>query len=107
MTRGDCWKDVEVRKLIFDRHSNACVSQVDIERSSSQLTVTIHTARPGIIIGRSGANVEELRQLIERTTGKKARINIQEVRQPEMNSVLVARNVADQLERSVSPSDGP
>lgn len=95
-------EDVDVRKLIFFRHQNAGVSQVDIERSSNQITVTIHTARPGIIIGRSGANVEELRQVIERETDKKVRINIQEVRQPELNAVLVARNVADQLEKRVA-----
>lgn len=95
-------EDVDVRKLIFERHSNAGVSQVDIERSANQVTATIHTARPGIIIGRSGANVEELRQTIEKETGKKVRINIQEVRQPELNAVLVARNVADQLEKRVA-----
>jgi small subunit ribosomal protein S3 len=95
-------EDWDVRKLIFTRHSNAGVAQVDIERSANQITATIHTARPGIIIGRSGANVEELRQVIERETGKKVRINIQEVRQPEVNAVLVARNVADQLEKRVA-----
>lgn len=95
-------EDIEVRKTIMTRHSNAGVSQVDIERSANQITVSIHTARPGIIIGRSGANVEELRQLLERQTGKKVRINIQEVRQPEVNAVLVARNVADQLEKRVA-----
>jgi small subunit ribosomal protein S3 len=95
-------EDIHVRKSIMQRHSNAGVSQVDIERSANQITVTIHTARPGIIIGRSGTNVEDLRQLIERETGKKVRINIQEVRQPEVNAVLVARNIADQLEKRVA-----
>lgn len=95
-------EDVDVRKTIMTRHGNAGVSQVDIERSANQITVTIYTARPGIIIGRSGTNVEELRQVIERETGKKVRINIQEVRQPELNAVLVARNVADQLEKRVA-----
>lgn len=95
-------EDVDVRRTIMARHSNAGVSQVDIERSANQVTVTIHTARPGIIIGRSGSNVEDLRQLLERDTGKKVRINIQEVRQPELNAVLVARNVADQLEKRVA-----
>lgn len=95
-------EDIDVRNLIFTRHGNAGVSQVEIERSANQITATIHTARPGIIIGRSGANVEELRQAIEHETGKKVRINIQEVRQPETNAVLVARNVADQLEKRVA-----
>ncbi|HZT97518.1 MAG TPA: 30S ribosomal protein S3 [Chloroflexota bacterium] len=95
-------EDVQVRQLILGRHQNAGIAQVDIERSANQITATIHTARPGIIIGRSGANVEELRQTLERETGKKVRINIQEVRTPELNATLVARNVADQLEKRVA-----
>ena len=95
-------EDIDVRGRILTKHSNAGISQVDIERSANQITVTIHTARPGIIIGRSGTNVEELRQMIESETGKKVRINIQEVRQPELNAVLVARNIADQLEKRVA-----
>jgi small subunit ribosomal protein S3 len=95
-------EDVKIRRIIFDRHQNAGVAQVDIERAANQVTVTIHTARPGIIIGRSGTNVEELRQLLERETGKKVKVNIQEVRQPELNATLVARNVADQLEKRVA-----
>jgi small subunit ribosomal protein S3 len=95
-------EDLKVRKLIIDRHQNAGVAQVDIERSANQVTATIHTARPGIIIGRSGGNVEDLRQSLERATGKKVRINITEIRQPELNAVLVARNVADQLEKRVA-----
>jgi small subunit ribosomal protein S3 len=64
--------------------------------------VTIHTARPGIIIGKSGQNVEQLRQILEQRTGKKVKVNILEVRQPDVNAVLVARSIADQLEKRVS-----
>lgn len=95
-------EDRFIRNLILERHANAAVAAVDIERSGNNVTVTIHTARPGIIIGRSGANVEQLRQLLESKTAKKIKINIQEVRQPDLNAQLVARNIADQLEKRVS-----
>lgn len=95
-------EDLEIRKTIMTRHSNAGVAEVDIERSGNNVTVTIHTARPGIIIGKSGQNVEQLRQLLEQRTGKKVKVNIMEVRQPDVNATLVARSIADQLEKRVS-----
>jgi len=64
--------------------------------------VMIHTAKPGIVIGKSGANVEELRKLLEQKTGKRVAVNILEIRQPDLNAVLVARNVAEQLEKRVA-----
>lgn len=95
-------EDRAIRNLIMDRHQNAGVASVDIDRSANNVTVTIHTARPGIIIGKSGQNVEQLRQILERQTSKKVKVNIIEVRQPDVNAVLVARNIADQLEKRVS-----
>lgn len=95
-------EDREIRQLIANRHQNAGVAGVDIDRSANNVTVSIHTARPGIIIGKSGQNVEELRQLLEHRTGKKVKVNIIEVRQPDTNATLVARNIADQLEKRVS-----
>jgi small subunit ribosomal protein S3 len=95
-------EDLQIRQAIAGRHINAGIAEVDIDRSSNNVTVTIHTARPGIIIGKSGQNVEQLRQLLEQRTGKKVKVNIIEVRQPDTNAVLVARNIADQLERRVS-----
>jgi small subunit ribosomal protein S3 len=95
-------EDREIRDLISSRHQNAGVASVDIDRSANNVTVTIHTARPGIIIGKSGQNVEQLRQLLEQRTGKKVKVNIVEVRQPDLNAVLVARNIADQLEKRIS-----
>lgn len=95
-------EDRFIRNLILERHSNAAVAAVDIERSGNNVTVTIHTARPGIIIGKSGQNVEQLRRTLEERTGKKLKINIHEVRQPDLNAQLVARNIADQLEKRVS-----
>jgi small subunit ribosomal protein S3 len=81
---------------------NAGIAAVDIERSGNNVTATIHTARPGIIIGKSGQNVEGLRQAVENLTGKKVKVNIIEVRQPDVNATLVARSIADQLERRIS-----
>jgi small subunit ribosomal protein S3 len=95
-------EDLEIRNAILTRHSNAGVADVDIDRSANNVTVTIHTARPGIIIGKSGQNVEQLRQLLEQRTGKKVKVNIMEVRQPDVNATLVARSIADQLEKRIS-----
>lgn len=95
-------EDRIIRESIQNQHQNAGVANVDIERSGNNVTVTIHTARPGIIIGKSGQNVERLRRNLEDRTGKKVKVNIIEVRQPETNARLVARSIADQLEKRVS-----
>jgi small subunit ribosomal protein S3 len=95
-------EDLDIRNAIMGRHVNAGIAMIDIDRSANNVTVSIHTARPGIIIGKSGQNVEALRQNLEQRTGKKVKVNIIEVRQPDTNSVLVARNIADQLEKRVS-----
>jgi len=95
-------EDLKVRQLIMGRLAEAGVSRVDIERSANQMTVTIHAAKPGIVIGKSGVKVEELRRNLEAMTGKRVRVTIQEIRQPELDAYLVARSVADQLERRVA-----
>lgn len=95
-------EDLGIRQLILARHANAGVAEIDIDRSANNVTVTIHTARPGIIIGKSGQNVEQLRQALERSTQKKVKVNIVEVRQPDVNATLVARNIADQLVKRIS-----
>src|SRR5919206_632831 len=95
-------EDLRVRKMIRDRLTDAGVSRVEIERSANQMTVTIHAAKPGIVIGKSGVKVEELRKNLESTTGKKVRVTIQEIRQPELDAYLVARSVAEQLEKRVA-----
>jgi small subunit ribosomal protein S3 len=95
-------EDLKVRRLILDRLKDAGVSRVEIERSANQMTVTIHAAKPGIVIGKSGVKVEELRKNLEALTGKKVRVSIQEIRQPELDATLVARSVAEQLERRVA-----
>jgi small subunit ribosomal protein S3 len=95
-------EDLKLRKLINDRHKNAGISLIEIERAASRVTVLIHTAKPGIIIGKSGANVDELRKTLERETGKRVAVNILEVRHPDLSAILVARNIAEQLEKRVA-----
>ena len=95
-------EDMAVRDTINERFPDAGVSRVDIERGSSDATVTVHTARPGIVIGRGGQRVEQLRRDLERLTSRRVRLNVQEIRQPELDAYLVARNVADQLVRRIA-----
>jgi len=75
---------------------------LEIERGAGEISVAIHTSRPGVVIGRGGQRVDETRGIIERLTGKRIRLNIQEIREPELDAYLVARNIADQLERRIS-----
>ena len=95
-------EDLQVRRMLMKRLADAGVPRVEIERSANQMTVTIHSAKPGIVIGKSGAKVEELRRELEGLTGKRVRVTIQEIRQPEMDATLVARSVAEQLEKRVA-----
>src|SRR5688572_21941378 len=95
-------EDRKIREHIADRFRDANIARVEIERGANQITAAIHTARPGIVIGRGGQKVDELRGYLEEMTKKRVRINIQEIRVPEMESVLVARNVADQIQRRVA-----
>ena len=100
--RGLVKEDVTIRSAIRARLRDAAISHIDIERSTNQVTVTIHTAKPGVVIGKGGAKVEELRQVLGKTTGKAVKVNIFEIRFPEVDANLIAENVAQQLERRVS-----
>ena len=91
-----------IRKHISKMYVYAGIAQVHIERGNNDLVVTLHTSRPGIVIGRGGQRIEELRKDVETITGNKSRVNVQEIRQPELNAYLVARNIADQIERRVA-----
>jgi len=95
-------EDIKLRELINVRHRNAGISLIEIERASNRVNVLIHTAKPGIIIGKSGTNVDELRKLLETQTGRRVAVNILEVRHPDLSAVLVARNIAEQLEKRVA-----
>ena len=97
------WEDLRIRDVIQKQYSDAGISRIDIERTAHDLTVTVSTSRPGIVIGRGGQRVDELRKAVETATGgKRVRLNIQEIRQPELDAFLVARNIADQLERRIA-----
>ncbi len=96
-------EDLLLRKVVRKELASAGVSRVEIERpASKQISITIHTAKPGIVIGKSGQKVEDLRQQLERQTQKKVRLNIIEIRQPETDAYLVARSIAEQLEKRIS-----
>ena len=95
-------EDLAIRKTILSQYPDAGISRVEIERSSNDAVITIHTARPGIVIGRGGQRVDDLRRVLEGLTERRARLNVQEIRQPEMDAYLVARSVADQLERRIA-----
>jgi small subunit ribosomal protein S3 len=95
-------EDVRFRKEIWEKYPDAGIARVEIDRGPHEVVVAIHTARPGIVIGRGGQRVEEIRKALEGNSGKRVRINIQEVRQPELDAYLVARNVADQIQRRLS-----
>ncbi len=97
-------EDFEIRKIINKKLANASVSRIEIERTAAdQVQVKIHTAKPGIVIGRSGEKVEQLKSELEaRTKKRRVRVEIIEIRQPELDAYLVGRNIAEQLERRVS-----
>ena len=95
-------EDILIRKKIASYYKDAGVARVEIERGSGDLSVSIHTARPGIVIGRQGQRVEEVRNALTTLTGKRIRLTIQEIKQPELSAPIVARNVADQLERRIA-----
>jgi len=95
-------EDLAIRRLIDRRLANASVSHVEVERGHNYVTVSIHTAKPGIVIGRGGQNVELLRKEIGGVTSGKVKLEIKEIRQPELDAYLVAANIAQQLQRRVA-----
>lgn len=96
-------KDLTVRKLIQDKvGSRGAINKVDIERSPNLVTVTITTARAGVVIGRGGSGAQELKAAIEKVYGVPSRVNIEEIKKPELYAKLVAENIANQLERRIS-----
>jgi small subunit ribosomal protein S3 len=96
-------EDFNLRKAIRKKYSEAGISLIEIERQANRVGVIIHTARPGIVIGRGGSRVEEMRQYLEsHLGGKKVQLDVREIRQPELDALLVARSVAEQMERRVA-----
>jgi small subunit ribosomal protein S3 len=95
-------EDVKLRNIIRSKYSEAAISLIEIDRQAKDVTISLHTARPGIVIGRGGQRVDEMRHYLEGLIGKKIRLNILEVRQPELDAYLVARSVAEQIERRIA-----
>src|SRR5688500_12068606 len=92
-------EDLFIRRLINDQLTRAGISRVVIERAANRIEVSIHTSKPGIVIGKQGANVEKLRQMLEAKVGKKVHLKIEEIKVPEMDARLVAESIAEQLSR--------
>lgn len=97
-------EDVQLRKFVQKEVGKSGIARVDVERFPNQVIVTIHTAKPGIIIGRKGAQVKMLRERLEALTSKKVKLEVEEVEKPDLEASLVADNIAQQLERRISHS---
>lgn len=95
-------EDLKLRDAVMAKYPEAAISKVDIDRQANEVAITVHTARPGIVIGRGGQRVDEMRQHLEKLINKKVRLNIQEIRQPELDAYLVSRSIAEQLERRIA-----
>lgn len=95
-------EDLMLRRYIRSRLQKAGVSNINIERTPQRITLTIHTARPGIVIGRKGAEVDKLKEELQRLTEKEVQLNISEIKKPELDAYLVAESVAQQLEAKIS-----
>ncbi|MBN1217694.1 MAG: 30S ribosomal protein S3 [Anaerolineae bacterium] len=97
-------EDLAIRKLVFASHDRGSIANIEIERlpAAKQVSVIIHTAKPGIVIGRKGANVNQLRKQLETLTQKKVHIDVIEVQEPDLNAYLIGESIAQQLERRIS-----
>jgi small subunit ribosomal protein S3 len=97
-------EDFRIRQYVEQESDRAGISAVEIERYPNQVQVTLFTAKPGIVIGRKGENVKRLRQGLEETTGKKVKVEVEEIEKPDLDARLVAVNIAGQLERRIGHS---
>lgn len=95
-------EDVKIREYLKNKLKDSAVSHIDIERAANRVNVTIHTAKPGMVIGKGGSEVEVIRAYIAKLSNKKVHINISEIKNPELDAILVAESIAQQLERRVS-----
>ncbi len=94
-------QDMEVRNYLKRRLANAAVSQVTIERPAQNLNITVHTARPGIVIGKKGEDIDRMRRDISRMTGLPVQLSVEEIRKPELDATLVAESICQQLEKRI------
>jgi small subunit ribosomal protein S3 len=95
-------EDELIRKYLLARLGHAAIAQVDIERRPGKVTVTLHTGRPGVVIGKKGAEVDKLRDELAQLTGKEAAVNVEEIKRPEISAQLVGDNIARQIEQRIS-----
>jgi small subunit ribosomal protein S3 len=95
-------EDIKIREYISKRLSDASVSKIEIERAANRVNVTIHTAKPGMVIGKGGTEVEALRKALNQLSGKRVHINILEIKKADLDAKLVAENIARQLENRIS-----
>ena len=95
-------EDIKIRAFLKDSLKIAGVSRIETERSKNRLKLTIHTAKPGMVIGRGGSGIEQIKEGLKKYTEKHVDINIAEIKQPDMDSTLVAENIAGQLERRIA-----
>ena len=95
-------EDLKIRDLVYEQLQRAGIANVEIERFANQVQVTIWTAKPGIVIGRKGASVKNLRQQLEQLSGKRVKVEVEEIKQPELHAPLIAENIVSQLERRIS-----
>lgn len=95
-------EDLKIRKFLEKKLADAAISHIEIERAANRVNVTVHTGKPGMVIGKGGQEIENLRKSITELTDKKVHINVNEIKRPEINAKLVAESVAKQLENRVS-----
>ena len=95
-------EDVKIRKFIKKKLYTAGIARIEIERAANKVKINVHTAKPGLVIGRGGSGIDELRKQLEKLTQKSVLINITEIKRPELNSQIVSENIASQLERRIS-----
>lgn len=98
----DLHEDLRIRKFIENKLANASVSTIEIERAAKRVNISIHTAKPGMVIGKGGSEVEKLRQELSKLTGKRVHINIVEIKKPDLDAKLVGENIAQQLENRIA-----
>lgn len=95
-------EDLLIRKLVMKELSRAGISRIELERAANKVDVTLHTSKPGIVIGKQGANVERIRGMLEKAVGKKVHLKIEEIKSPETDARLIAESIAEQISRRVS-----
>lgn len=95
-------EDRKIRELIMSELTRAGIARIELERAANKVDVTLHTSKPGIVIGKQGANVDRLRKMLEKLAGKKVNVRIEEIKVPETNATLIAESIAEQIQRRVS-----